>query len=467
MNPKIMIGLETHVQLNTKSKLFCSCSTSPAEPNQNTCEICLGFPGSKPTLNEEAVRKAVALALLMKCKLNMNSHFARKIYFYPDLPKGFQITQYDEPLSSKGQFSIETSGNPKTINITRVHMEEDPGKLEYVGGHIGTAKSVLADYNRSGMPLCEVVTEPDFETIDEAISYVRKLFHLLSYLDIIDPSQEGVMRTDANISIDGGARVELKNISGSDAVEQALKAELSRQIFLKAQGKKTERETRTYSEETGTTILLRKKEFEEDYGYIREPDLLPLSLDMAFIEKVKSEMKKLPGEVQKEIAKKHKLPSQIAYQLAYKRGMYNYFESCLSSYKDAGKLSRWLVGDFLKCANWHNFEIESCPLPEKFLELLNATDSGKITEREAKELIKKMFDEPDKQLKDLMGTEGPDADIDELIKQVMDDKKEIVKKIETGDKNAVNFLVGEVLKASRYKADPKKVKACLDKIFKV
>src|SRR3989338_3053356 len=201
----IMIGLESHVQLNTKSKLFCSCSThsAKAEANENTCQICLGFPGSKPTLNEEVVRKAIALSKIMNCKISEYSRFARKIYFYPDLPKGFQITQYDEPLAVKGEFSIDLNGTKKTINITIVHIEEDPGKIEYIGGHIGTAHQVLVDYNRSGLPLCEAVTEPEFSSIEEAVVYVKKLFHLLSYLDIIEPNQEGVMRTDANISIDG------------------------------------------------------------------------------------------------------------------------------------------------------------------------------------------------------------------------------------------------------------------------
>ena len=462
-NVKVMIGLESHIQLKTESKLFCSCSTNStkSKPNENTCQICLGFPGSKPTLNEEAVRKAIALAKILNCKINEYSRFARKIYFYPDLPKGFQITQYDEPLAVKGEFSIEQNGKKKTINITRVHIEEDPGKIEYIGGHIGTAQQVLVDYNRSGLPLCEAVTEPDFENIDEAVTYVRKLFHLLSYLDLIDPNQEGVMRTDANISIDGGERVELKNISGSDAVEKSLKAELNRQMFLKAQSKKVERETRMYSEETGTTILLRKKEYEEEYGYIREPDLLPIIVNESLVNEIKGQMKKLPEEVEHEILTKYKLPKQIAHQLAFKRGLYEYYIKCANKLKNVDLLARWLVGDFLKCANWHNYEIEHCPSVDKFLEFMQLIEKGKITEREGKELIKKMFDEPKKSLKELQ-TKG-EIDLDSTIKTVIKENQKAVDMIRSGDEKSINFLVGQTLRKINFKGDPNEIRKMIEK----
>src|SRR3989344_2229162 len=455
MKHRIMIGLESHVQLATNSKLFCPCSAKEGKPNTNTCEICLGFPGSKPTLNEKAVEKAVEIALLLCCKLNP-SNFARKIYFYPDLPKGFQIPQYDQPLAIHGQFPVQTGDRKKTIHITRVHIEEDPGKLEYgKGEHIGTARSVLVDYNRSGIPLCEIVTEPDFTSVEEAVSYVKKLFHLLSYLDIIDPAREGVMRTDANISMDGGARVELKNISGSDAIERALKAEINRQAFLKAQGKKVERETRTYSEETSTTILLRKKEFEEDYGYIHEPDLLPLQLPDEFIRNIKNQMKKLPEEAEEEIKKKYRLTPQIAYALAYKRGLYAYYQTCLKHYPHPETLAKWLIGDFLKCANWHNYEIEQCPPEKRFLELLKAIDDKKITEREAKELIKKLFDQPAMELDTLR--RGEAVDVDAVIRQVLVEHAGVVSRIRQGEEKSIHFLVGQVLRKINFKGDPKEI----------
>ncbi len=459
----IKIGLESHIQLATKSKLFCSCSadSSKAEPNENTCEICLGFPGSKPALNKEAVRKALMLAKIMNCRINYNSKFNRKIYFYPDLPKGFQITQYEEPIAVKGEFSIETGAGKKTINITRAHIEEDPGKIEYIGGHIGTAKKVLVDYNRSGIPLCEVVTEPDFRSIDEAVVYVRKLFHLLSYLDIIDPNQEGVMRTDANISINGGKRVELKNISGSDALEKALKSELSRQSFLVAQGKSIDQETRMYSEETGTTILLRKKEQEEDYGYIREPDLLPIAIDDVFVQSALAEMKKLPEEVEAEIIARYKLPKQIAYQLAFKRGLYDYYKSCLAKFKDSDLLAKWLVGDFLKCANWHNYEIEKCPKFSKFVAFLQLIEKGKITEREGKELIKKMFDEPDKGLTELQSKDK--VDIDSIISEVLKENQKSIDQIKAGDAKPINFLLGQVLRKAGFRGDPNEIRKIIEK----
>lgn len=457
MKTRIKIGLETHIQVASQSKLFCTCSTKEGEANSNTCETCLGFPGSKPSLNEKVVERALELAILLRCKLNPHSHFSRKIYFYPDLPKGFQITQYDEPLAEHGQFPIPINGKKKTIRITRVHIEEDPGKVEYVGGeHIGIAKSVLVDYNRSGIPLCEVVTEPDFESVEEAITYIKKLHHLLSYLDIIDPNREGVMRTDANVSIEGGERVELKNISGSDAIERALKAEIGRQSFLRAQGKNVQRETRMHSEETGTTILLRKKEQEEEYGYIREPDLLPLIISEAFIQKIKNQMKKLPEQVEHEILRKYKLPSQIAHSLAYKRGLYAYYLACLKLYKHPQTLAKWLIGDFLKCANWHNFEIEQCPSAEQFVEFLDAIKTGKIGEREAKELIKKMFDQPNVSLTKLIKEEK--IDLDEIVKNIVKENAAVIQKIKAGDEKSVNFLVGQVLRKVNFKADPKKIR---------
>ncbi|MDO8553333.1 MAG: Asp-tRNA(Asn)/Glu-tRNA(Gln) amidotransferase subunit GatB [Candidatus Micrarchaeota archaeon] len=485
-NIHLMIGLESHIQLATKSKLFCSCSTnSSAEPNENTCEICLGYPGTKPTLNKEVVRKALMLAKIMNCKINYNSKFNRKIYFYPDLPKSFQITQYEEPIAVKGEFSIDVSASrlpnganlsgaaldhsataateKKTIHITRAHIEEDPGKIEYVGGHIGTAKYVLVDYNRCGVPLCEVVTDPDFRSIDEAVTYVKKLFHLLSYLDIIDPNQEGVMRTDANISINGGKRVELKNISGSDALEKALKSELSRQSFLFAQGKVIEQETRMYSEETGTTILLRKKEQEEDYGYIREPDLLPITIDDAFVQDAWKQMKKLPEEVESEIISKYKLSKQIAYQLAFKRGLYAYYQSCLKYLKNSDLLAKWLVGDFLKCANWHNYEIEKCPSSEKLIEFMQMIETGKISEREGKELIKKMFDDPKKGLGDLAEKKG--VDLDSVISEVLKENQKSVDQIKAGDPKAINFLIGQVLRKAGFKGDPNEIRKKLEKLL--
>ena len=451
----IMIGLESHIQLATKSKLFCSCSTDSktAKPNDNTCEICLGLPGSKPTLNEEVVKKAIALATIFGCKINQDSRFARKIYFYPDLPKGYQVTQYEEPLAINGQFSIDSNGKKKTIHIRRAHIEEDPGKIEYVGGHIGIAKQVLVDYNRSGLPLCEVVTEPDFKTIEEAVSYVKKIFHLLSYLGLIDPNQEGVMRTDANISMGGGARVELKNISGSNALERSLKAEKNRQFFLKAQGKKVEQETRVYSEETGTTILLRKKEYEQDYGYIREPDLLPLVISDVFVKNAMAEIKKLPEEVEQEIITKYKLPKQLAHKLAFKQGLYAYFENCMLKFSKAEILAKWLIGDFLKCANWHNFEIEQCPKEERFLELMEAIDKKRITEREGKEIIKRMFDNPEA----IADTSKRETDIETVIGTVIKENHAAVERIRKGEDRIINFLVGAVLKKTNFKGDPKEI----------
>ena len=276
-----VMGLEIHVQLNTNSKLFCSCSTKyeDKQPNEVTCPICLGFPGSKPKVNRAAIDFAILVAKALNCSINSPMFFSRKSYLYPDMPKNFQITQYEIPIAEKGILNIVD----KKIRIRRVHIEEDPGKLIHVGGSITNAKYVLVDYNRSGVPLIEIVTEPDFESTKEVRKFLTKLSSILEYLDAYDPSGEGSLRVDANISLKGGERVEVKNITGFKNVEKALNFEIIRQKNSHNMNVDITRETRHFDAQTNTTASLRKKEFEEDYGYIFEPDLTKIEIDNKWV----------------------------------------------------------------------------------------------------------------------------------------------------------------------------------------
>ncbi len=427
------IGLETHVQLKTKSKLFCSCSTANAKENENTCPICLGFPGTRPLLNKKAVELAVQIALAMKCKIADKAVFSRKSYLYPDLAKNYQITQYDNPIGEKGVFN--------GINITRVHLEEDPGKITHVGGNPMTAKYVTVDYNRSGIALCEIVTEPDFKNPQQARIYLEKLFDLLAYLDLIDPNQDGVMRSDCNASVDGGERVEIKNVTGFAAAEKALKSELNQQILARQNGKKVISQTKIYSQETGTTIPLRKKEGESDYGYIYEPDLTPISLRQ-IAEEEKNKMKKPPEEYAAELAVKHNIPKEFSETIVFNRLGKAFEAACEKT--DATLAAKWLSGDVIKCMNYTKNR-----LPGPYLvELIEKIGKKEISERLAKEVIKRMFAE-NKNAGQVLGEMHGQENKNDAIAQVIQANAKAAEDYRKGNKKAIEFLVGEVMKKTK------------------
>ncbi|MBI5046646.1 Asp-tRNA(Asn)/Glu-tRNA(Gln) amidotransferase subunit GatB, partial [Candidatus Micrarchaeota archaeon] len=438
-------------------------------PNASTCPTCLGFPGTKPQLNKAAVELAVMAATAVNCKIAESSKFARKTYYYPDLPKSYQITQYDEPLAAMGEVEIESTGDApedngtvknktKKIRIRRVHMEEDPGSLSYDSDHIGTAKYVLIDYSRSGTPLCEIVTEPDMTTAEEAVEYCKKLFRLLEYYEIIDPHAKGVMRTDANVSIEGGERVELKNITGFAALEKSIKAEINRQAAYKASGKTIERETRVFSEQTGTTIKIRGKESEDDYGYIDEPDLRPLEMNREEIEKIKQKMKRAPEEIKKELNRKYSLNERTGSILLSRNGLPEYFHECATKYKNYEKLANWICGDLLKCLNWNELEIadERTPKPEVFVELLKRIDSNQITERGAKEVIKRMVSEG-KTVDEIVGDKN-ETNYDTVISATVNEFPKAVEDYRKGNEKSLEFLVGQAIKKIGTRAEPGKIR---------
>jgi len=460
---KVMIGLETHVQLRTASKLFCACPTKSTGPNSNVCPICMGFPGTKPALNAKAVEIGTEIALALKCEIAPEMWFSRKSYFYPDLPKGYQITQYEVPLAGNGtaEFSVG-GGKKKSVRIRRVHVEEDPAKLEHEEG-IMNACRVLVDYSRSGTPLCEIVTEPDFDSAAEAKSYLDWLFSLLSYLEAIDPQGDAVMRSDANISIDGGERVEIKNITGAANVESALKSEINRQIGLLNLGKRiAARETRLFDDATGRTVALRRKEAEDDYGYIFEPDLPTVAMAETSC-RVKRRMREMPEEALVRLGRSG-VAQEMAAAIVFTPGLLAYFDAVVREYRRPVEAAKWISKDFLKCLNWNSFSVRDAPEPAAIVELLTMIDRGDVTERAAKDLIKDVVGKKTGPRELLAAVSAGGAESEEnVIAGVIAANEKAVAEFKAGKTSTLQFLVGEVMKRSRARIDPRKARELLEK----
>lgn len=465
---KAIMGLEIHVHLLTKSKLFCRCSTEyeGKEPNSVTCPICLGFPGSKPKVNKKAIDIGILVAKALNCEINSPTFFSRKSYFYPDMSKNFQTTQYEIPLAKEGYLDIDN----KKIRITRIHLEEDPAKLVHVGGDITSAKYVLIDYNRSGIPLIEIVTEPDFNSTKEVREFLSKLSSILEHLDAFDPTGEGSLRVDANISLEGGERVEVKNITGFKNVEKALNFEIVRHKSMTKMGMKIERETRHFNAENGSTSSLRKKEFEEDYGYIFEPDLTKIEIENDWVEKLVKDMPELPDQRISRFTKDYNIPEKQGKVIIYiGKDMADFFEECCKIYKDYVKLSNWTVTDLLKCLNFQNVRISKSKVkPETFTELLGLIDSGKITERLAKELIKEYVETGEspasivkKKGLTIMGKD----ELTKVVKDVLKENGKAVEDYKRGEEKALQFLLGQVLRKIKARADPNEIKVLIKELI--
>lgn len=455
MSKDVVIGLETHVQLNTESKMFCQCPTRGSdEPNTRTCEVCIGAPGSKPRINREVVNKALSVALALNCDINKRMTWDRKSYFYPDMSKNYQVTQYDTPLGVKGELKI----NGRGIRIRRVHMEEDPARLVHAGGDIRSSDYVKVDYNRSGTPLIEVVTEPDLRSPEEARDYLRSLLSILEHLGVFEPG-DYTIKSDCNISISGGKRVEVKNVSGLKDVEKALTYELVRQRNLLKRGKKVERGTRQFSPAGGTTYALRTKESEMDYGYIVDPDLPWLVLSDKMIKQVKKALPELPAGRIKRFIKDYGMNEEQAHTLVSDKALADFFEECVEGYDDPARIASWVDTQLLKCLNYNKQTLrESSVTPGSFMELIRLMDEGEITERLGKELIKD-YVSTGRSPKELVEEKGlgtlSDRELEKVVEKVLKDNPDVdIKK----DKKAINFLIGQVLKATKGQADPNKVR---------
>ncbi len=460
----VMIGLEVHIRLLTKSKLFCSCpNEEPDTPNANVCPICMGFPGTKPSLNKKALELATIAALALNCNINHEIAFSRKVYFYPDLPKNFQITQYELPIGING--TLELTKTKKKIGISRVHIEEDPAKLVHIGGDITNASYTLVDYNRSGMPLIEVVTKPEISSPEEARDALNSLALILGHLGVCNPNAEGSIRVDANVSIKGGKRVEIKNITGFLNVERALLFEIARQRQMKLQGMEVQQETRHFDELKKTTVSLRAKETEEDYGYIFEPDLTTYRITDSFINGLLPRLEELPSKRIERLVKNFGIDEHSAQIVVYEgKEFADFFESCAKSFPNKKLLARWSTGDLLKCLNYNKTDIAHSKVTiDGYIAFLNLIDKNTITERFAKELIKEYVStgkDPNELIKGKI-KEISDEDLQKIIDDTIAENQKAIEEYKKGNAKSIQYLIGKVLEATNNTVDPKRIRNML------
>ncbi|MFC1513572.1 Asp-tRNA(Asn)/Glu-tRNA(Gln) amidotransferase subunit GatB [candidate division KSB1 bacterium] len=460
------IGLEVHVQLKTNTKIFCSCSNSFGnEQNSLVCPVCLGLPGVLPVLNNNVVELAIKTALAFNCTINQSSIFARKNYFYPDLPKGYQISQFEEPLSENGYLNIPENGSFKLIGITRIHLEEDAGKLLHPEGREGENESRI-DINRCGVPLVEIVSEPDMTTPKEAFLYLTKLKQTLLYLGVSDCNmEEGSLRCDANVSVrpEGtevlGVKTELKNLNSFKFVEKALDYEINRQISVLNEGGIIKQQTFGWDDERGSSVLMRTKEGSDDYRYFPEPDLIPLLIDDKWLNIIKSSIPELPYEKKNRFVEQYGLDEQKAELLITTADLADYFESVGKVYKDYNKSCNWIISEVLKVLNDKKISIKQFVVPpEEIGELLKLIKNGSISGKIAKDVFAEMVDKgenPEKIIKEKGLEQISDSNlINDEIDKILDQNKDKVNDYLSGKDKLFGFFVGQVMKATKGKANP-------------
>jgi aspartyl-tRNA(Asn)/glutamyl-tRNA(Gln) amidotransferase subunit B len=468
-----VIGLEIHAQLLTNSKIFCSCGTQfGAPPNSNTCPVCLGLPGALPVLNQEAVAMAGRAGLALGCRINRDSIFARKNYFYPDLPKGYQISQYDLPLAEKGKVEILTGERQETgkvenyrkksFGITRVHLEEDAGKLIHVPGG-----DSYVDLNRTGVPLIEIVSEPDFRSSQEAYDYLNYLHRVLLYLEICDGNmEEGSLRCDANVSVrpEGseklGTKTEIKNLNSFRFLQKALEFEIDRQIQLVRDEGEVQQETRLWDEEKQKTTVMRTKEEAHDYRYFAEPDLLPVVISDEWLEKLKAAIPELPEHRRERFLQQYALSQEEGLMLTQTRQMADYFERAVESCQQPKAIYNWLLGDLTYHLKQDHRDITQCPVqPEQLADLVRLIDEGEISGKMAKQVFEKLY-ETGEDPRSIISQEGRRQISDEdqlqtILDRVLESNPEKVEAYQAGKTGLLGFFMGQVMKESRGQANPK------------
>jgi len=458
-----VIGLEVHVELHTSSKIFCGCATSfGAPPNSNTCPICLGHPGVLPVLNRQAVDYAMKAAMALNCEISRDTKFDRKNYFYPDSPKAYQISQYDKPIGENGWIEIEVEGKTKRIGITRLHLEEDAGKLTHVDGGYAS----LVDFNRVGTPLVEIVSEPDIRTPEEARAYLEKLRAIMQYCDVSDVKmEEGSMRCDANISIrpwgqeQFGTRAELKNMNSFRGVQRGLEYEEWRQAEVLDDGDEVVQETRRWDEAQGKTLSMRSKEEAHDYRYFPDPDLVSLAIDEAWIERIRATIPELPDARKARYTADYGLPSYDAEVITASMQIANLFEESLQYTKDAKQVSNWIMGDLLGFMNANNLELQDVKITGQGLgEMINLIENGTISNKIAKTVFKSMI-ETGKNPKQIVEEQGlvqisDEGAIKAIVENVVANNPKSVADYKAGNEKAIGFIVGQVMKETKGKANP-------------
>ena len=476
MEYETVIGLETHAELLTKSKLWCSCSTRFGEPpNTQTCPVCLGMPGVLPVLNRQAFELAVKAALAVNCRINRRSFFDRKGYYYPDLPRNYQISQNYCNLGTDGYLEILADGQTKRVGIWNVHLEDDAGKnmhVEYPG-----ADYSLVDLNRAGVPLLEIVTAPDMRNVAEAVTFMHTLRQILLYCRVSDcKMQEGSLRFEGSISIrpagsdEEGSRVEMKNLNSIKAVTDGLAYEGERQRAVLESGGRVERETRLWDEVRGRSERMRSKEQAQDYRYFPEPDLVPFGLSDAELERLREELPELPLQRLNRFMDQYGLGDYDARLLTDERAVADYFESCLKVYDSPKSTANWILNDVMRQCNERKITIEDFEIaPERLAGLLRQTDEGKINANVARQIMSKMI-ETGKDAATLVAEEGVEqisdtGELEPIVRQVVEGNPQPVADYLAGRKQAVGALVGQVMRKTKGKADPKLVNQMLRKLL--
>ncbi len=468
---EMVMGLEVHAELSTKTKIFCSCPTEfGGEPNTHTCPICMAMPGTLPVLNEKVVEYAVKAGLATNCEISRDSKNDRKNYFYPDLPKSYQISQFDKPLCEHGYIEIEDDeGNPKKVRLTRIHIEEDAGKLnhnEFGGGS-------LVDLNRAGVPLIEIVSEPDLRSSGEAERYLKKLKSILEYIEVSDcKMQEGSLRADVNVSVrkkgqtEFGTRTEMKNMNSFKAITRAIEYEADRQVEVLEEGGKIDQETLRWDDVSGRTFSMRDKEDAQDYRYFPDPDLVAIRLSEEYIENIKNSLPELPESRKARYMEEFKLSEKDSRLLTASKYLSNIFEEAESICKNAKAVANWLLSDISKILNEKEMEPENLPFTGKDLaKLVELIDKGTISSAIGKKVVVELFENP-KDPEDIIKEKGwiqisDEGAIKEVVAKILENNPQSVADYKAGKDRALGFLVGQAMKETKGKANPQ----MLNKMF--
>jgi aspartyl-tRNA(Asn)/glutamyl-tRNA(Gln) amidotransferase subunit B len=472
MQYEAVIGLEIHAQLLTDTKIFCGCSTTfGSDPNTQTCPVCTGMPGVLPVMNRKAIEYTVKTGLATNCIISDYSRFARKNYFYPDLPKGYQISQYELPLCKNGYIEISGNGGTKKIGLTRIHLEEDAGKN--IHEEAGTESFV--DLNRAGVPLMEIVTEPDIRSPQEAVEFMKKLRTIVRYLGVCDGNMEqGSLRCDANVSVrtvgqqEFGVKTEIKNMNSFKFVEKALDYEIRRQIKVLKDGGKIIQETRLWNSDRDVTESMRSKEEAHDYRYFPDPDLMPIEFDRSWIEEVKANIPELPEIKQERFIKEFQIPEQDADLLTAERSTAEWFEQAVNLGGNPKIVSNWIKGDLTKLLNEENKQIEECLLkPNHLVDMLHLIDKGTISGKIAKTVFEEMY-KTGKDAEIIVNEKGlvqisDEAGIEAIVDEAINKNPKEVERFKAGEVKLMGFFVGQVMKVTKGKANPKIVNELLRK----
>ena len=478
----VVIGLEVHVQLETDTKVFCSCSTEPAdeeEPNTRTCPTCLGLPGALPVLNEAAVEAAVKVGKAIDADIPETTTFHRKNYYYPDLPKNFQLTQYDAPVCAGGELEVSVDSKRRTIGITRAHLEEDPGSIQHAGGSIESATHTLVNYNRAGTPLLEVVTEPDFRSPAETRAFLAKLEEVLEYLDVFDATRDGSLRVDANVSLipademeeDGSVpeavladanRAEVKNISSHKGAEKALAYEVTRQRNVLRRGREIEQETRHWDEGRGVTVSMRSKEAEKDYRYFREADLPALEV-ADWKESIR--IPELPDARRERFREEYALDDEAASKLTSTKAVADFFEDVAGEF-DPDLAATWVADNLLGELNYREMQItDVADRLGEFKRLIELVADEELTVKNAEEVVLREMLDAGEDPESIIDREGlgkaESGEVEAAVETAINDNPEAVADYHDGDEGAINFLVGQVMQATGGSADPGQVNGLL------